>query len=39
MRRGGDDDARLRRRIRWTVLLLVIMALVFYVGAIVKQMQ
>lgn len=35
----GDDDARLRRRIRWTVILLVILALVFYVGAIFKQVQ
>lgn len=35
----GDDDARLRRRIRWTVILLVILALGFYVGAIFKQVQ
>jgi len=39
MKPPGDDDVRLRRRIRWTVILLVLLALGFYVGALVKQMQ
>lgn len=39
MKPQGDNDARLRRRIRWTVILLAILALGFYVGAFIKQMQ
>jgi hypothetical protein len=39
MKPRGNDDARLRRRIRWTVILLVLLALGFYAGALLKQMQ
>lgn len=39
MKLPGNDDARLRRRIRWTVILLLLLALGFYVGALIKQMQ
>jgi hypothetical protein len=31
-------DDRTRRRIRWTVIILAITALAFYVGAFIRQM-
>lgn len=33
------DDERQRRRLRWTVALLVLLALVFYVSAFIQQIR
>lgn len=35
----GRDDERQRRRLRWTVALLVLLALVFYVSAFIQQIR
>jgi hypothetical protein len=35
-KRGLDESTR--RRIRWTVIALAVLALVFYISAIVRQM-
>jgi hypothetical protein len=32
-------DARLRRRIRWTAVVLALVALGFYLGTFIRQMQ
>lgn len=33
-----NRDERLRRRIRWTVIVLVIVVLGFYIGTFVRQL-
>ncbi len=39
MTKHDDDSERLRRRVRWTVILLVLLVLAVYIGTFVRQMQ